>query len=570
MRNRLRLYSGLTLFVFVIGHFINHALGLISVDTMNAGSEYFIDPWHTPLGTVLLFSAFIIHAGVALFSLWQRRTLKMPVWEAVQLIAGLLAPILLAIHIAGTRGLYESMGFEPSYSTTLNVLWVIAPWRGWVQSIALVVIWTHACVGLHHWLKLKPAYQRLVHLAFSLALILPTLALAGYISAGTEVRELAQNADWVKQMLTEARFDPAMPEFTTRWETRIQLTAVILVALILLARLLRDRLRVFRRRPKLTYTPGNLKIDIQKDATLLESIRAAGVPHPSVCGGRGRCSTCRVRISKGLEHLPPANEAEQRVLSRITDSPSVRLACQIRPDHDLDAAALVRGDINPKDALRPPGYRQGVELNVAYLFVDLRGSTKLSEERLPFDVVFILNQFFTELSLALKETNGHYAQFNGDGLLAIYGLQSGTELGCREAIEGAKVMFRRIEELNGRLSDELGEDLKIGIGIHAGEAIVGSMGPPQSPIVSALGDNVNIAARLEAQTKELGAPLVISARTARLAGVDLSAFPIHNIQVKGRDRPLDVYAVDDLDKAIFDNTKKNVDQPTPVLAVTPI
>jgi len=570
MRNRLRLYSGLVLFVFVIGHFINHALGLISVDTMNAGAEYIVEPWRTPLGTLLLYGAFFTHAGVALFSLWQRRTLKMPLWEATQLIAGLLAPLLLAAHISGTRGLHEFAGFEPNYSTTLNVLWIVAPWRGWVQSVALVVVWTHACVGLHHWLKLKPTYQRLVHLAFSFALILPTLAIGGYISAGMGVRELAQEADWVKQVLADARFDPAMPALVAQWESRMQLAAVILIALILLARLARDRLRDLRRRPKLTYTPGNLIIDIQKDATLLESIRAAGVPHPSVCGGRGRCSTCRVRISKGLEHLPPANEAEQRVLSRITDSPSVRLACQIRPHQDLDVAALVRADINPKDALRPPGYRQGVELNVAYLFVDLRGSTKLSEERLPFDVVFILNQFFTELSLALKETNGHYAQFNGDGLLAIYGLQSGTELGCREAIEGARAMFRRIEQLNGRLGDELGEDLKIGIGIHAGEAIVGSMGPPQSPIVSALGDNVNIAARLEAQTKELGAPLVISARTARLAGVDLSAFPVHNIHVKGRDRPLDVYAVDNLEKAVFDDTKKNADQPTPVLAVTPI
>jgi len=570
MQNRLRLYSGLVLFVFVTGHFINHALGLISVDVLDVGARYFIDPWRTSFGTLLLYGSFFTHAGVALFSLWQRRTLKMPLWEAVQLVAGLFTPLLLAAHISGTRGLHDFAGFEPTYSTTLNVLWVVAPWRGWVQSLALVVVWTHACVGLHHWLNLKPPYQRLIHLAFSFALILPTLAFAGYISAGMGVRELTQKAGWVKQILADARFDPAMPNLVAQWETLLQLTAVILIALILLARLLRDRLRVFRRRPKLTYTPGNLIVDVQKDATLLESLRAAGIPHPSVCGGRGRCSTCRVRISKGLEHLPPANEAEQRVLSRITDSPSVRLACQIRPDHDLDAAALVRTDINPKDALRPPGYRQGVELNVAYLFVDLRGSTKLSEERLPFDVVFILNQFFTELSLALKETNGHYAQFNGDGLLAIYGLQSGTELGCREAIEGAKAMFRRIEELNGRLGDELGEDLKIGIGIHAGEAIVGSMGPPQSPIVSALGDNVNIAARLEAQTKELGAPLVISARTARLAGVDLSAFPIHTIQVKGRDQPLDVYAVDDLEKAKFGNIKKNAGQPTPVLAVTPI
>jgi len=557
MRNKLRLYSGLVLFVFVTGHFINHALGLISVEVMDSGSPYFIEPWDTLVGTALLYGAFVAHASMALFTLWQRRTLKMPVWEATQLVAGLFAPLLLAAHVSGTRGLHELMGFEPSYSTTLNVLWIVAPWRGWVQPIALIVVWTHACVGLHHWLRLKPAYQRLIHLAFSFALILPTLALAGYVSAGMDVRERVGASDWAAQVLTQAHFDPSMPGLVAQWETRTQIFAAVLILAILIARLVRERVRALKRKPKLLYAPGSLVIDLQKDATLLESIRAAGIPHAAVCGGRGRCSTCRVRISKGLEHLPPPDEAERKVLSRITESPSVRLACQIRPQQDLEAAALVRADVDPKDALRPPGYRQGTELDVAYLFVDLRGSTKLSEERLPFDVVFILNQFFAELSLALAETSGHYAQFNGDGLLAIYGLQSGSEQGCRDAIAGARAMFRRIGELNERLRDELGDELKIGVGIHAGEAIVGSMGPPQSPIVSALGDNVNIAARLEAQTKVLGASLVISARTAVCAGADLSAFPVHNIHVKGRDHPLDVYAVDDLEKIVFDNGRTN-------------
>ncbi len=558
MRNKLRLYSGLILFVFVTGHFINHALGLVSIETLDAATVFFIEPWRTPIGTLLLYGAFLTHAGVALWALWQRRTLKMPAWEATQITAGLLAPLLLAGHIAGTRGLHEMAGFEPSYATTLNVLWVVAPWRAWVQSLALIVIWVHSCVGLHNWLKMKPAYQRVIHLAFSSALILPTLAFAGYISAGVSVTERVKDPYWIKYILSYANFDSSMPGLAGTTETRMQLIAIALVALVLLARLARERLPALKRKPKVTYAPDNRIIDLQKDATLLESIRTAGIVHASVCGGRGRCSTCRVRISKGLEHLAPPDEDEQKVLSRITESPSVRLACQIRPDKDLEVAALVRADSDPREAMRPPGYRQGSELNVAFMFVDLRGSTGLSEQRLPFDVVFILNQFFAELSAALQETNGHYAQFNGDGLLAIYGLQSGTEQGCREAINGAKAMFRRIAELNERLRDELGEDLKIGIGIHAGDAIVGSMGPPQSPIVSALGDNVNIAARLEAQTKELGAPLVISARTAHNAGADLTAFPLHNIHVKGRDRPLDVYAVDDVSAIEFENPQKNV------------
>ncbi len=547
MTNKLRLYSGLTLFVFVCGHFINHSLGLISVEMMDKGALYLIDPWRTSMGTVILFGAFIIHGGVALWALWKRRTLKMPAWEATQIIAGLLTPLLLAGHIAGTRGLVEMTAFDPSYSTTLNILWNVAPLRGGVQALALIVIWVHACVGLHNWLKLKPGYQKLFHVAFASAMILPTLALAGYVSAGIQVQGLADPM-WILKILSEANFDPAFPALATKTETQIQVTALALITLVLVGRHLRGTFQSFQNKPKLYYSPDRRVVPLQRGATLLETIRNAGIAHASVCGGRGRCSTCRVHILKGADQLPLPENEEKDVLARVTSSPSIRLACQIRPEKDIEVAALVPMDIRPNETLRHQGYRQGSELDVAFLFVDLRGSTKLSEERLPFDVVFILNQFFAELSLALKETNGHYAQFNGDGLLAIYGLESGAQKGCQEAIEGAKAMFRRIGELNERIRAELGHDLEIGIGIHAGEAIVGSMGPPQSPIVSALGDNVNIAARLEAQTKELGAPLVVSARTARQAGINLSEFKLHTIQVKGRDRPLDVYAVDDVSR----------------------
>ena len=118
--------------------------------------------------------------------------------------------------------------------------------------------------------------------------------------------------------------------------------------------------------------------------------------------------------------------------------------------------------------------------------------------------MFVLNQFFAELAQALQDTNGHYAQFNGDGLMAIYGLDSGAEKGAAEAIIGARAMLARLENLNEKLKGELSEDLRIGVGIHSGEAIVGSMGPPTSPNISALGDTVNVAARLESQTKEVG------------------------------------------------------------------
>ena len=210
----------------------------------------------------------------------------------------------------------------------------------------------------------------------------------------------------------------------------------------------------------------------------------------------------------------------------------------------MSITPLVPARASARAAYRRGGV-QGHEQQVATMFIDLRGSTNLGEERFPYDVVFILNQFFAEMAASLQATRGHYAQFSGDGLMALYGLESGIEDGCRDALKGAVDMNRRLMALNERLGVELREPLRIGIGIHCGEAIVGTMGPPSSPNLSAIGDNINIAARLEALTKDYDCTLVVSAVAAQCAGVDLSRFPAHQARVRGRDEPVDVYAISD-------------------------
>jgi adenylate cyclase len=179
------------------------------------------------------------------------------------------------------------------------------------------------------------------------------------------------------------------------------------------------------------------------------------------------------------------------------------------------------------------------------MFVDLRDSTSLGEGRLPYDVVFIMNQFFAEMHAALRATGGYYAQFRGDGLLALYGLETDLPNACRAAIRGAAEMQSRIERLNNSLAADLAQPLRIGIGIHAGVAIVGTMGPPDAPIYSAIGDMVNTAARLEGMTKAYGCVLVISAEALGHAGIEPGAADQHQVRVRGKNERLSVYAVDD-------------------------
>ncbi len=545
MRNRLRLYSGLVLFFFVLGHFLNHSLGLISLQAAERGTALFIDPWRTGAGSVLLGGAAVIHVGCAVWSLWVRRSLRLPPWELMQMILGFSAPLLLALHVAATRGLTEISGFESSYAGVLAALWIGDPLQGVIQAIALLVVWGHACLGLHTWLRLQVWYLRLQAVMYALAVALPAVALGGYVAAGNEVLDLAQQTGWTRELMAQNGFESWMGAWAHTVEDWVQLAVILSLASVLAVQGGRTALQRLKRRPRLRYAPGDRSVDLIPGATLLESIRAAGIEHASICGGRGRCSTCRVRIGAGADVLQLPSEQELKVLARHSTSPSVRLACQIRPANDLEVAALVPSDISPKQRSQTTSYQQGQELKAAFLFVDLRGSTKLCEDRLPFDVVFILNQFFSELSAALDETDGHYAQFNGDGLMAIYGLRQGPESGARRAVAGAQAMLRRIESLNERLGSELSEPLRIGVGIHVGDAIVGSMGPPATPIVSGLGDTVNIAARLESLTKEFGVPLVFSEAVAELAGIDPATGTTHTVPVKGRDEPITVHAVAD-------------------------
>jgi adenylate cyclase len=252
-----------------------------------------------------------------------------------------------------------------------------------------------------------------------------------------------------------------------------------------------------------------------------------------------------VRVGDGLTHLPPPSRREAQALGRIHAPPNVRLACQCRPTRDVAVTPLLPANVGPRAPRQPPGGAQGRERPIVAMFVDLRDSTRLAEGRLPYDVVFIMNQFFAEMHAALRATGGYYAQFRGDGMLALYGLESNLPAACRAALDGAAQMQERIENLSRSLADDLKSPLRIGIGIHAGVAIVGTLGPPEAPIHSAIGDMVNTAARLEDMTKAFGCTLVVSEEALRQAGVEPGDSAQHQVRVRGKTERLTVYAVAD-------------------------
>ena len=176
---RIRLVSGLVLLTYLATHFINHALGLISLEAMEAGRIWFLALWRNSLATVVLYGALATHLGLAFYSLYRRRHLRMPLWEALQLVLGLTIPLFLAAHIAGTRLAHELFDVKDSYALIVLSLWNVTPLNGIRQAILVIVAWMHGCIGLHFWLRLRPWYSRVVPIFFSVALLLPVLALLG-------------------------------------------------------------------------------------------------------------------------------------------------------------------------------------------------------------------------------------------------------------------------------------------------------------------------------------------------------------------------------------------------------
>jgi len=170
-----------------------------------------------------------------------------------------------------------------------------------------------------------------------------------------------------------------------------------------------------------SHTSSGKLIAGRRGQTVLDTLREAGIAHTSVCGGRGRCTNCRIRITDSHQVLPPPEDLEMRALHRVGAEPNVRLACQLKPEQDISITPVLQANAAAPTTHKLAGVA-GHERQITCMFVDMRDSTTLGEKKLPYDVVFILNQFLIQLDGALRQTRGHYATFNGDGLMALYGL----------------------------------------------------------------------------------------------------------------------------------------------------
>ena len=541
---QVRLTAGFVLFSYLLSHFIFHSLGNISLEVMEKGLLLHMALWRSPVGTLLLYPALAVHASLGLWALYERRHFKWKGREVVQLVFGLSIPALLCSHLIAQRLGPELYGLQKSYGQLLYNHWMLRPDLAAWQTTLLLVAWTHGCIGMFHWLRLRPFFKRAAPFLLAGAVLLPSLALLGYYQASRTVLRLAEQPGWVEDFRSVERIGtpPQRANLTVIRDNFLLFYAgaIGFVFLARGARVLRERRRGMVR---LTYPDRTIRVP--KGLSVLEASFRYKVPHASVCGGRARCSTCRIRVIGDRSGLPQPSAREAFVLERVgvSGDPAVRLACQLRPQTDISLVPILPPHAATSFVHGKSQINLGEERYVVCMFVDMRGSVEMAEKRLPFDTVFLINRFLAAVSQAVMEAGGRPNQYLGDGLLALFGLDTDPATACRQALNAAAMIAGNVDHLNKMFAEAERRPIRFGVGIHAGEVIIGDIGYRDTIVFTALGDTVNVTARLEEMTKELGCQVVLSDEIRKNVGIPPDALPSTEVAIRGRADPLIIRTV---------------------------
>ncbi len=522
----IRFASGMVLLFFATTHFLNHAAGIAGVAAMEEVQSWRYWLWHSWFGTVLLYGALIVHPFFAMVRVAQRRTFKMPAREMLQIGLGLAIPLFLVDHIVGTRVMGSLFHLDESYPAVLRRLW---PGLATSQTLLLLLVWAHGIIGLHFTLRARDSYQRWRDPFLLGAILIPVLSLIGFAVGGREAARMALAPEFV----TDAQI--AMFNQNVTWAKTVFYGLVGSFVLFV-------GIREFRVRTTRQITVRFVGHGVRKLApglTVLEMFRRFGIPHAALCGGRARCATCRVLVLDGGDDLPAPGANEAKLLRRIAAPDRVRLACQIRPRDDLQVQILLAsrlsattpGQLTPDTGMGKRG--------LTVLVADLRAFSALSARQLPQELIGLLNRFFDEMAQAIAAHGGRIDAFYGDGFMAVFGLEGTPARSAQTAIAAAGDIVRAVEALNREFGAALPLPLRIGIGIHSGQAITGavendSLGRRDITV----GETVAVATQLELATRRVLADILVSEDTIRASGRSYRGTTSLKIAIRGREKPL--------------------------------
>ncbi len=299
---------------------------------------------------------------------------------------------------------------------------------------------------------------------------------------------------------------------------------------------------------RIHYLTDGRTIEVGSGTTLLRASLDHGIPHTHVCGGNAKCSTCRVLVMEGLEHCCPRNESEARLAESRRFGADIRLACQTTVSGDVTLRRLVLDaeDIFLVDAEKEEGAAAGSvgeDRSVAVLFADIRNFTAFSEAQLPYDVVHALNRYFNRVGAAVARHGGRIDNFIGDGMMALFGATAESANPSLDAVRAALDMLAEVAAMRAYFDAHFKFDLRIGIGIHYGEVVLGAVGFGERRRLTAIGDAVNLASRIERVNKEAGTSLLVSASVWQNVRAEARCGTTLEVPLKGKSGKYPLYEI---------------------------
>lgn len=539
---RARMYSGLVIFLYVTVHLVNHSTGLISLETME-GLRQRVSAFNRHIiVTVILYTALLVHALLGFQHLLTRRSFKMSAKDWIQLVTSFILPLALLPHMLASSYAPRFKDAQANYKLVLDG--TLEDGGIYFMGLFVIFVWVHGIIGITSMVKFHPVYQKYKNTFLVISWLLPILAVLGAFTASKELATgIENNKISMAQVYAASNIGKDLEAELMQTSDVLMLNYLYVLLAVTLFVFVVHQLRKAFRKIKITY-PNGKEVRVTKGTSILEASREHRIGHVSMCGGRGRCSTCRVRVMSDLEALPPRNGIERVVAERLSLQDNVRLACQLRPTSSLEVRPLVNAPIEnltteDRESLC------GREEEIVVMFVDLRGFTAISEKLLPYDTVYLLNQYFKIAGEAIVQSGGRIDKFIGDGIMALFTDGVGVEENSKNALLAAGKLAEGLKELSSDTTSDFGSDLNFGVGIHAGTSVVGAMGYGENITDTAIGDCVNVASRLEQLTKEEECQLIITSDLYQRSGLPVQASFEKNVTVKGKSEAFQISAFKD-------------------------
>jgi adenylate cyclase len=289
---------------------------------------------------------------------------------------------------------------------------------------------------------------------------------------------------------------------------------------------------------KIHFMPDDAIVDIQEGETIRDAALRHSIPITNVCGAKGRCSTCRVMVVEGLENCSSRSDKEKDIAGYMSFTPEIRLACQTTTTGDLQVRRLTLDqsdiELTSKFIMGDKSYLAGVEKHIFIMFVDIRKFTAFSETLLPYDVVHILHRFFHIMDRVVKNHGGYIDNYMGDGFMALFEADD-PEQGALSAVKSGLEM---LDALNNKVKPYVeklfGRSFEMGIGLHYGLVVAGTVGGSDDNKTTVIGDAVNFASRIESANKQINSRFLISKDTYTKIENSVRVNRIIQIEIPGK------------------------------------